>query len=131
MLNKLINLPEIYRYVIAGSIAFASDMSSLYMLVELFGLHYLVSNIFSYSIGLLVVYLLNVKWVFPIRKYNQVSIEFTIFAIIAVTGLAISEIIMWFTVEKYDLLYFHAKIIATAFVFGFNYFLRKILLFSR
>ncbi|NNJ90769.1 MAG: GtrA family protein [Gammaproteobacteria bacterium] len=131
MLNKIINLPEIYRYIIAGSIAFASDMSSLYVLVEIFGFHYLVSNVFSYSIGLVVVYFLNIKWVFPVRKYSQISIEFSIFSIIAFTGLIISEILMWFTVEKYNLPYFHAKIIATAFVFGFNFLLRKILLFSR
>jgi len=124
-------MSEIFRYVIAGMIAFMADLGSLYFFTEFVGLYYLVSNLISYTIGLIIVFLINIKWVFTVRKYDNPRLEFFIFSMIALTGLLLSEFFMWLTVESYNLNYIHAKIVATAFVFIFNYLLRKILLFSR
>ena len=126
----MLNMPEMFRYMIAGATAFLVDFSLLYLLTKVFSLHYLVSNLFSYSAGLLVVYLINIKWVFNVRKYQNVGLEMLIFSIIAIAGLLLSEFVMWLAVESLSTDILQAKVLATGMVFIFNYVLRKVLLFS-
>lgn len=117
------------KYVLAGSLAFACDIGVLYVCTELFGVHYLVSNIFGYAAGLGVSWYLNVKWVFTYRRYQRVALEFTIFNIIIVIGLGLSEGLMYLLAGMLGLYYLYAKILASAVVFLFNYTAKKFILF--
>lgn len=114
----------------AGALAFIIDFLLLYILTDWFGIHYLLSNLISYSVGLVIVFILNIKWVFGYRKYGKVSIELSIFSLIAIVGLLLSELLIWLMVELLLIDYLYAKVASAGFIFIFNYFLRKILLFS-
>ncbi|MFK7974955.1 MAG: GtrA family protein [Halioglobus sp.] len=121
---------EIFKYLIAGGIAFLTDLTVLYACTDLLGIHYLQSNIFSYSCGLVVAYFLNTRWVFSYRRYAQKSRkEFLIFAAIALVGLMLSEAILLALVSQASVHYLHAKVVATFFVMVFNFIAKKFLLF--
>ncbi|MDZ7684187.1 MAG: GtrA family protein [Gammaproteobacteria bacterium] len=120
---------EFVRYFIAGSLAFAGDFAVLFACTEYLGMHYLLSNVFGYATGLCIAYLLNVKWVFSFRKYSRVTVEFTIFNVIVIAGLILSEVFMYLLVGLLGLYYLHAKVVASMLVFGFNYVAKKYVLF--
>ncbi|MEE4192313.1 MAG: GtrA family protein [Halieaceae bacterium] len=124
------NFQELFRYGVAGVLAFATDFSLLYVLTEYLGMHYLVSNVFGYFCGLLVAYALNSTWVFTEHRFENRWVEFGIFAGIVIAGLAISEGVMLAWVESAEGNYIYAKLIATFFVACFNFVARKFWLFA-
>lgn len=122
---------EVLRYLVAGVLAFATDLAVLYALTEWLGMHYLASNVFSYSCGLFVAYLLNTRWVFTYRRLEKKTRqEFMIFTAIALAGLAISEVILVIVAGQMAVHYVAAKFVATFFVMLFNFVARKRILFQ-
>jgi putative flippase GtrA len=120
--------PELIRYLIAGGTAFAADFAVFYLCSRYLGLHYLVGNLFGYGAGLLTSYFLNIRWVFTNRKF-ETGIEFTLFNIIVLAGLGLSELLMYLFVEQGGLHYLYAKIGASGLVFVYNYTAKKLILF--
>ena len=129
--EKIFNRLELVRYILAGGTAFLLDFLVFTFFVNVFQVHYLVSNVIGYAAGLLLVYYLNSRWVFSVRRFDQNSIEFSIFFAIAVVGLFLSEIFIWLFAEQFLLTLSLSKILSAALVFGFNFVLRKIILFSK
>jgi putative flippase GtrA len=120
---------EFSRYFAAGSLAFGSDFLVLVALTELAGVNYLVSNIFGFCCGLLVSYLLCVRWVFVRRRLSEPAQEFAIFVLLALVGLALNEGVLWIAVELAGQHYAVAKVVATGAVFVVNFLMKKIVLF--
>ncbi len=120
---------EIFKYVVAGGLAFSFDFSVLYFFTEFLDIHYLISNLFGYFAGLSVAYLLNVRWVFNYRRLESTGLEFVIFNLIVIAGLGVSESIMAVLVESFDVHDLHAKIVTGFFVMVFNYTAKKFILF--
>ena len=122
---------EFFRYIVSGGIAFICDFSVLVIGTEVFGFHYLVSNIGGYAAGLIVSYFINIKWVFKNRRFEATQgTEFMYFTLIVFTGLALSEAVLYMTTEFFEVHYTVSKIVATFFVFLFNFIVKKWLLFS-
>ena len=85
---QILGKSEFNKYLVSGTFAFLADYSVLLIATELLGIHYLVSAVFGYAIGLLVSYMLNIRWVFRYRKYAHTSKkEFLIFVVIVIVGL--------------------------------------------
>lgn len=122
---------EFNRYFCAGCLAFLTDFAILFLLTERFGVNYLWSNLVSVSVGLVLSYLLCIKWVFLDRRYNRVVLELPIFVLLSIVGLLFNELLLWTCVEMGGLDYLVAKVIVTAAVFVFNFALKKTVLFRR
>ena len=122
---------EFIRFLGAGSLVFIVDIMLLYVCTDLLGINYLLSNILSFSVALLVSYLLAIKWVFRYRKLTNVSLEFTMFSLIGLTCLASNEFAIWFLVELMAVYYLAAKVLATGFTFIFSFMLKKMFLFRQ
>ena len=123
---------ELNRYIVAGIAAVLVDYTVLIIATEFVGIHYLISNICSYMSGLLVAYTLNTRWVFRYRKYEQKTrMEFSIFVVIVLIGLAISEAMIYMLVESLALPYTLAKLVSIGAIFIFNFMAKKRFLFTR
>jgi putative flippase GtrA len=120
---------EIFRYLVAGGIAFTCDFAVLYLCTEFLSIHYLLSNVLGYGVGLAIAYRLNVRWVFNYRRYKKTSVEFTIFNLIVIAGLGLSEGLMYLLADIFAVHYLAAKIFASALVMVFNYISKKFILF--
>lgn len=118
------------RSFIAGGVATLVDMTFLFVLTEFVRIHYQVSAAFGFVSGLIILYLLNVLWIFPERKYQSRKVEFIIFSLIGLIGIVFNGIIIYIGVEIMHQWYIIAKIISAFAVFTLNFILRKILLFS-
>jgi putative flippase GtrA len=122
---------EFARYFLAGSLTFLIDFLILLVLTEVGGINYLWSNLAAVSVGIVVSYLLCVKWVFFDRRYNRVVFELPIFVLICVAGVILNESLLWAFVEFGNIHYLVAKIIVTAAVFVINFCVKKSVLFRR
>ncbi len=123
---------QLLRYGFVGGVAFLADYGALYLLTDAIGLHHLLSAAIAFIIGLTVNYLLSVSWVFRgNRKSNNALKEFIVFAIIGVIGLGLNELIIWAGTDLIGLHYMLSKLISTAIVFFWNFFARRMTLFTK
>ena len=122
---------ESARYLIASVIALALDFALYAGLIRLAGVHYLVAAPAGFMLGLLTIYLLSAHWAFAVRRYDDVRLEFALFAAIGGAGLLLNQAVIYAGVAAADLSPESAKLVSAALVFGFNFSARKLLLFSR
>jgi putative flippase GtrA len=121
---------QFFRYFFVGGTAFAVDFLLLAFLTEIAGINYLLSAAISFIAGLICNYFLSIKWVFNERKLSSPWIEFFLFGIIGLIGLGLNVVIIWFFTEKISVYYLYSKIIATVIIFFWNFFARKLALFT-
>ena len=121
---------QLIRYGFVGGVAFLMDYSTLILLTEVFGLHYLLSATIAFTLGLITNYFLSVSWVFNKRAVSDWRTEFLIFAIIGIIGLGLNNFIMYLCTDKAMIHYSVSKIIATVIVFFRNFLARKAILFK-
>ena len=121
---------EFPRYLVVSAVALAVDISLLYILATVFGAHYLIANPIAFAVGAFVAYVGSVHWAFAKRKMSNKGFELLIFVAIGVCGLAVNEGMMWLGIEVAALSLLVAKIGAAVTSFGFNFVVRKLVLFS-
>lgn len=121
---------QMVRYSISGSIAAIIDISALFILTEFGGINYLISAALSFCLGIITIYYFSVRWVFTHRKMGKKYQEFSIFVLIGVIGLALNIFFIWILTEFAAIHYVISKIIANLFVYFWNFFNRKYILFS-
>ena len=124
-------LVQLFRYIWVGGFAFIIDYGCLYVLTENVGLNYLFSAAVALTLGLVVNYILSIIWVFSDSRLNNKIAEFTVFASIGVVGLFLNEAVMYICSEILYLHYMISKLCSTGVVFFWNFFARKLILFSK
>ena len=123
------NKTEFTRYFWAGGLATLADFAVLLLLTEVFDINYLWSNLIAVSVGLVMSYVLCVRWVFLDRRYNRVVLEFPLFVLTCIIGLLLNELLLWIFVEFGGIDYVLAKVIVTGVVFFVNFGVKKVVLF--
>jgi putative flippase GtrA len=119
------------RYAAAAAVALAVDFGTYVGLIRLASVHYLVAAPIGFTLGLVTIYVLSVRWVFTVRRFADARAEFAIFALIGVAGLGLNQAVIYAGVELLSFSPELAKILSAGTVFCFNFGLRKLLLFSR
>jgi len=125
---------QIMRYLIAGGVAFAVDFLLLCLLTDFYNFHYLTSSRISFSVGLIITYLICIFWVFDKRRIENRKVEFLIFAIIGIVGFVLTDLFMKSFTEnlfqKFDHAYLFSKILTTIIVFVWNFIAKRFILFT-
>ena len=96
-------------------------------MLDIFKIYYVLSNIFSFTLGLLANYLLSKKFVFQEKTKISKTKEFIIYSIIGIIGLGIDTVLVWFFTDIIFIYYIFSKIISTGIVFVWNFGARKVL----
>jgi putative flippase GtrA len=122
---------ESVRYLAASALALAIDFGLYSGLIRLAGVDYLVAAPIGFAAGLATVYAVSIRWVFRHRRLQSVRDEFAVFALIGLAGMALNQAVIWTGVELLALSPELAKVLSAGTVFGFNFVLRKLLLFTR
>jgi len=135
MIEKLLKsqtdntLIQLFRYTFVGGVAFIVDFSLLFIFTDFFGIYYLISAALAFLLGLTTNYILSIIWVFNKRTLKNRWLEFGIFSLIGIIGLGFNEFIIWFFTEHVYFHYLQSKIVSTVFVYLWNFFARKFILF--
>ena len=91
---------------------------------------WLSSAAIAYILGTAINYGLSVTLVFDKRRMDSRTREFLVFALVGVTGLGITELLIWLMIDIASAHYLLAKIVSTSFIFLAKFIVRKNLLFS-
>jgi len=119
---------QLFRYAIVGGIAFCVDFGLLWALTETVGCHYVVAGTISFIAGLATNYLLSVAWVFRHSSVNNRKLEFLLFAMVGVIGLALNAAILYLLTDWLAVHYLLSKLVSTAIVFLWNFVGRRTLM---
>jgi len=134
---------QFVRYIFVGGAAAAVQYLILIILAEAFSVNKVAAAAAGFIGGLVVNYIISVRWVFEGSGGKSKAAEFTVFSLIGVVGLLINELFIWFFdvilsdknmfggIIPTDKYYLAGQLIATAAVFFWNFFARKILLYSK
>lgn len=128
-MNKLIG--QIMKFGVVGVICFGIDYGLMILLTELVGLDYLLSSGISFTVSVVVNYLLSMRFVFQSKKSSNKAKEFILFVVLSITGLGLTELLMWAGVEKLSFHYMITKVIVTGIVMVYNFVTKKIFLEDR
>jgi len=120
---------QFFKYVVVGGLAFIVDYTTLFLLTQFTGFHYLLAATAGFLLGLVINYLLCIGWIFDQRIIENPKLEFTVFALIGVTGLGLNNGIMFVATDWGGIHYLLAKLLAAACVLIFNFLLRHHFLF--
>ena len=118
---------QFIRYFIVGGIAAVVNIGLLFLLVDIFDINYILSNIIGFIFALLVNYGLSTMFVFT--KDNSMSkiFELVMYVIIGVLGLGFDTLILWVCTSKINIYYKISKIISTMLTFIWNFLAKKML----
>ena len=130
-------LIQFIRYVFVGGAATVVDWwASLLLFYVVFGQRFpTVSNVISFILGLITNFIISTFWVFGESKVKNKLVEFLSFAAIGVVGLlmtiGITKLCKLKLEDVTSLYQIIGKVISTAAAFFWNFFARKILLYSK
>lgn len=122
-------LVQFIRYGFVAVAAFAVDFGLYAIEVRILDINPVLAATISFSLGLLVNYLLSVRWVFARRSHSR-RFEIITFFLTGVIGLALTDLIIWALAVQMNQDELIAKLIATAIVFFWNFGARKLILFK-
>lgn len=121
---------QFFRYGFVAVVSLVVDFGGMVILTEVFGVNYLLSATLSFIAGLLTNYSLSKIWVFHSSKLEDAKWEFTIFAIIGIAGLVLTDLILWTLTDGFGVYYITSKAVATILVYFWNFGARKKILFN-
>ena len=125
-MKKLIE--QIIKFGFVGFLCFFIDYGIMVFLTEVVGIIYLVSSGISFTVSVVVNFLLSVTFAFETDKNKNKIKEFIIFVFLSVIGLGINQACMWVGVEILGITYLIVKIGATAVVMVYNFISRKLVI---
>lgn len=121
---------ELLFYGLLSAAALAADVS-LFLLGLNGGLPWFWAATLGFSIGLLVSYGGSTLFVFRQHRLTDRRAEFVMYGLIGGAGLLLTHLSLWVWLALLNAPPLAAKLMSAAGVFGFNFTLRKTLLFSR
>ena len=122
---------QIFKFGIVGGICFVIDYGLMVFFKEVCGTTELVASGISFTVSVIVNYILSMRYVFHGKENRNVTVELIVFILLSVCGLLINQLIMWAGVKKLFISYLIVKFFATAVVMVFNFVTRKLFLEDR
>jgi len=121
---------QFFRYIFVGGLSFVGDASLLWLL-ERAGLHYLTAAAFAFAAGIACNYLLSKRLVFRAEQARGgQAAEIIGYALIGLTGLALTEVLMYLFTGLLSLHFMVSKTVSAAIVLLWNFLARKYLLYK-
>lgn len=114
------------RFGIVGAVCFVVDFVVLYVLKEFAGFHVLLAAAISFTVSVILNYVLSIYFVFDVDKKKNPRRNFILFIIFSVIGLALTELLMKIGIDFLSINYMLVKVAATVIVMVYNFVTRKL-----
>ncbi len=116
------------KFGLVGTLCFCIDYGLMVLLTETGILGYFAASGVSFTVSVVVNYLLSMRFVFRGKDELNRLQEMGIFLALSLVGLALNQMIMWIAVDFFKMYYALAKILATMIVTNYNFISRKLFL---
>ena len=121
-------LVQFCKFGLVGTLCFCIDYGIMVLLTEATDLGYFLSSAISFTLSVVVNYILSMRFVFKGKDELNKFQEMAIFVALSIVGLALNQMIMWIAVEFFRVFYAVAKIFSTMLVTVYNFISRKLFL---
>lgn len=115
------------RFLIVGGISFCVDFGIFTLLYRL-GLAHLLSSVISFTLSVVVNYILSRKYVFDSSKDVDIRKEFIYYLLLNFVALGLNTFILYISTDLIGTSAYFGKIAATGIVLIFNFITRKMLI---
>lgn len=122
---------QILRFAVVGGLCFLIDYGLLILFVEAVGLSTLTSSALSFSVSVVVNYLLSVRYVFRRNADGGKVRELVVFLGMSIMGLGLNQLLMHAGTAWLGIHYLLVKLAATVVVMVYNFITRKLFLERR
>lgn len=119
-------LLQILRFLIIGGSTTLIDFLILVFATEICGIPYFISNIFSFTISLIVNYFLSIRYVFDIKNNHKHSKNTIMFFLLSIIGLFLNQGILVVLTNYFGMFYIISKIFAVLVVMTWNFVSKKL-----
>jgi len=123
-------LKRVARYFFVGGVAACVDIGLFMLGAQVMGLPYLRVGAVSFILATLVNYFLSIRLVFVSGARFAKRWEIVLVFVVSAVGLALNQAILAAAVERAGTSLIFGKLAATATVFFWNYFARRLLVFG-
>ncbi|MBR5479404.1 MAG: GtrA family protein [Clostridia bacterium] len=123
-------IKQFIKFSIVGVIASIVDVGLLVLLRELLHFDVLVAAAISFTVSLVVNYVLSMAFVFKGKNQSRMR-EFIIFVVLSIGDLLLNQLILWLGITFTTINYVIVKIISMTAVSIYNFVTRKIFLESK
>ena len=121
-------LRKFWRYCAVGVTAFAFDYALMVVFAEVVGIDPLVAAISSFCIATLFNYFASMRFVFTRRADICRKTEFFVFFLVAIIGLGLNYLLLWFGIDYLMIDYRIVKLVSGAIVGILSFTARRMLL---
>jgi putative flippase GtrA len=118
------------RYFFVGATAAFFDIGLYSLGVKIFNFNWFYVSIFSFVIAVVVNYLLSVRYVFKSKVRFKAHEEIFLVFIASGIGLTLNIIILFILIEILYCEEIFSKLVATGFIFFWNYSIRNFFIFK-
>jgi len=122
-------LGQFIKFNVVGIMNTAVDFGVFMILNRYLGLIYAVSQVISYSCGMVNSYFLNKFWTFQKRE-GFTAIEVTKFILVNLCSLGVSLLVLYILQSKWSWEVLPSKVLATGFSVGVNFLGNKFWVFE-
>ena len=119
--NTSHGLVKLIRYGFVVAVTAPIDLGGYILLKSVFHFYYVLAATLSFTVSLIVNYLLSVAWVWTNHSGRQRHIDATIFGIIGIIGLGITDLVVYLFTDFAHLNYIISKLIAFTIVFFWSF----------
>jgi putative flippase GtrA len=119
---------ELLRYFLCSALALGVDLT-VFSLAISYDIGWATAAAGGFTFGLLVAYFLSIRFAFAHRSMSDARLEFALFALSGILGLALTQLVLWVMIVQLEAQVHASKLLAAGFVFVFNFTVRKLLLF--
>ncbi|MDD4994878.1 MAG: GtrA family protein [Patescibacteria group bacterium] len=128
--NLFQTIKQLWRFTIVGTGATGVDFGTYLLLTKIFGIHYLLANFVSMTLGAIVGYWFNKTYTFGDTDKRVVR-QYAVYWINALVVFLIGEGLLFVTVHYLGIWDVAAKFVVYAILYFINFFFQKIFIFKR
>jgi putative flippase GtrA len=121
---------KVVKYFFVGGVAAVVDIGLFYLGAGVAGWNYLMVGAVSFTLATVVNYVISIRVVFQSGARFARHHELILVFLVSGAGLAINQAILYTCISRLLLAILPAKLVATAGVFLWNYFLRSRFVFA-
>lgn len=124
IIKKYPFLRQLVKFIMVGFVNLTIDFALYLFCTRILHLHYLISNIISFTGATVNSYILNKKWTFRDTSAN-IKVQYLKFYIANGIGLGINQILLYILVDHFHFFDIFSKCVAVVIVTFWNFFINK------
>ena len=121
----------VMRFLLAGGVGVATNLSVLFVLTEYAGLYYLVSVAAAFWCSFVVSFVLQKFWTFQDVSTTQVRRQALLYISVAAVNFCINVALMYVFVDKFHLWYVAAQALASLLIAILSFFIYRYTIFAQ